>query len=129
MADSGKKGVTITESKTHRDSETRYDRLVQTGRYDRKAIRARIGLENWIFDQVNEMYNDANEAPEINIDEVLTEDEDERSSLLRNLLATADNSAGVAFFVKELLKKLTEMQREYGNDLSGKGNKVRAGIL
>jgi len=32
--------------------------MIQTGKYDRKAMRARLALENWIDDELTELYGD-----------------------------------------------------------------------
>eukprot|EP00039_Didymoeca_costata_P019026 m.335949 g.335949 ORF g.335949 m.335949 type:complete len:117 (+) comp17720_c0_seq1:97-447(+) len=98
------------------ERETKDNKPPQTGRYDRKFIRARLDLEEWVDRELRKLYklkpgDDDYDLPEIDLDEVLAEDEGDRPELIKNLIAEAKDTAEVPFFVKELMKKLNEMQK------------------
>ena len=51
------------------DRDARVEKMIATGKYDRKAIRARIELESWMDEQLSELFGDDYDV-EIDLDEV-----------------------------------------------------------
>ena len=51
------------------DREARLQKIAATGKYDRKAIKARIELEEWLDTHLAELYG-SEEVPELDLDEV-----------------------------------------------------------
>uniref|UniRef100_A0A667XGW3 Protein phosphatase 1, regulatory (inhibitor) subunit 14C n=1 Tax=Myripristis murdjan TaxID=586833 RepID=A0A667XGW3_9TELE len=79
-----------------------------TVKYDRKELRKRLVLEEWIIEQLSELYDcEEEEMPEveIDIDDLLeVSSEDERASKLQVHLWDCD-------FVRELLGRIRGMRK------------------
>ncbi|XP_059971268.1 protein phosphatase 1 regulatory subunit 14C [Mesoplodon densirostris] len=84
-----------------------------TVKYDRKELRKRLVLEEWIVEQLGQLYGcEEEEMPdvEIDIDDLLDADsEEERASKLREALV--DCYKPTEEFIKELLSRIRGMRR------------------
>ncbi|XP_051515668.1 protein phosphatase 1 regulatory subunit 14C-like [Myxocyprinus asiaticus] len=84
-----------------------------TVRYDRKELRKRLILEEWIIEQLSELYNcEEEEMPEveIDIDDLLeVNNEDERVIKLQESLS--DCYKPTDEFVRELLDRIRGMRK------------------
>ncbi|KAJ8408922.1 hypothetical protein AAFF_G00247400 [Aldrovandia affinis] len=84
-----------------------------TVKYDRKELRKRLNLEEWIVDQLTDLYDCEEEAIpelEIDVDELLDMPSDkERASRVKDLLV--DCYKPTDDFVSELLEKVRGMQK------------------
>ncbi|KAK3546687.1 hypothetical protein QTP70_031389 [Hemibagrus guttatus] len=84
-----------------------------TVKYDRKELRKRLNLEEWIIDQLTELYDCEEEAIpelEIDVDELLDMQNDEdRAARVKDLLV--DCYKPTEDFVVELLDKIRGMQK------------------
>uniref|UniRef100_A0A3Q3FKZ2 Protein phosphatase 1 regulatory inhibitor subunit 14B n=1 Tax=Labrus bergylta TaxID=56723 RepID=A0A3Q3FKZ2_9LABR len=80
-----------------------------TVKYDRKELRKRLNLEEWIIDQLTDLYDCEEEAIpelEIDVDELLDMPSDvERADLLVDCFKPTED------FVSELLDKIRGMQK------------------
>eukprot|EP00038_Savillea_parva_P008069 m.174510 g.174510 ORF g.174510 m.174510 type:complete len:111 (+) comp13839_c0_seq1:32-364(+) len=87
---------------------------IQTGRYDRKAIRARLELEEWMDEQLRSLYNlgdtDLSADQELDLDLVWDEDADDRDVFVKNLLGGVKDKAAVDAFVAALLKRMSDIK-------------------
>ncbi|KAI3376517.1 hypothetical protein L3Q82_016968 [Scortum barcoo] len=91
-----------------------------TVKYDRKELRKRLNLEEWIIDQLTDLYDCEEEAIpelEIDVDELLDMPSDvERAARVKDLLVDCFKPTEVSFFlpsdfVSELLDKIRGMQK------------------
>ncbi|KAM6949396.1 protein phosphatase 1, regulatory (inhibitor) subunit 14Bb isoform 1-T2 [Aplochiton taeniatus] len=84
-----------------------------TVKYDRKELRKRLNLEEWIIDQLTDLYDCEEEAIpelEIDVDELLDMPCDvDRGSRVKDLLVDCDKPT--EDFVSELLNKIRGMQK------------------
>lgn len=84
-----------------------------TVKYDRKELRKRLNLEEWIIDQLTDLYDCEEEAIpelEIDVDELLDMPCDiDRGSRVKELLVDCDKPT--EDFVSELLNKIRGMQK------------------
>ncbi|XP_067328582.1 protein phosphatase 1 regulatory subunit 14B [Anolis sagrei] len=84
-----------------------------TVKYDRKELRKRLHLEEWILDQLTALYDcQEEEIPEleIDVDELLDMESDEsRSARVKELLVDCYKPTEV--FVADLLDKIRGMQK------------------
>lgn len=84
-----------------------------TVKYDRKELRKRLNLEEWIIDQLTDLYDCEEEAIpelEIDVDELLDMPSDvERAARVKDLLV--DCYKPTEDFVSELLDKIRGMQK------------------
>lgn len=84
-----------------------------TVKYDRKELRKRLNLEEWIIDQLTDLYDCEEEAIpelEIDVDELLDMPSDvERAARVKDLLV--DCFKPTEDFVSELLDKIRGMQK------------------
>ncbi|KAJ8338051.1 hypothetical protein SKAU_G00370170 [Synaphobranchus kaupii] len=84
-----------------------------TVKYDRKELRKRLNLEEWIIDQLTDLYDCEEEAIpelEIDVDELLDMPSDvDRASRVKDLLV--DCYKPTDDFVAELLDKIRGMQK------------------
>ncbi|XP_069500964.1 protein phosphatase 1 regulatory subunit 14B [Ambystoma mexicanum] len=84
-----------------------------TVKYDRKELRKRLNLEEWILEQLTQLYDcEEEEIPEleIDVDELLDMEHDEdRSSRVKELLVECFKPTEA--FVKDLLDKIRGMQK------------------
>ncbi|KAI1902846.1 hypothetical protein AGOR_G00020380 [Albula goreensis] len=84
-----------------------------TVKYDRKELRKRLNLEEWIIDQLTDLYDCEEEAIpelEIDVDELLDMPSDlERASRVKDLLVDCYKPTDA--FVAELLEKVRGMQK------------------
>ncbi|XP_030075147.1 protein phosphatase 1 regulatory subunit 14B [Microcaecilia unicolor] len=84
-----------------------------TVKYDRKELRKRLNLEEWILGQLVLLYDcQEEEIPEleIDVDELLDmETDDERGARVKELLVDCYKPTEV--FVKDLLDKIRGMQK------------------
>lgn len=82
-------------------------------KYDRKELRKRLNLEEWIIDQLTDLYDCEEEAIpelEIDVDELLDMPSDvERAARVKDLLV--DCFKPTEDFVSELLDKIRGMQK------------------
>eukprot|EP00037_Helgoeca_nana_P006927 m.63298 g.63298 ORF g.63298 m.63298 type:complete len:116 (+) comp17771_c2_seq2:45-392(+) len=87
-------------------------KAIQTGRYDRKAIKARIDLEEWVDGELRTLYglgeddDDLSSSQELDLDLVLDEDADDRAIFIKNMLGSVKDQAAIDAFVTELLVRL-----------------------
>ncbi|XP_053301207.1 protein phosphatase 1 regulatory subunit 14C [Pleuronectes platessa] len=84
-----------------------------TVKYDRKELRKRLVLEEWIIEQLSELYDcEEEEMPEveIDIDDLLdvTSDDERASKLLESL---TDCYKPTEVFVRELLGRIRGMRK------------------
>lgn len=66
------------------EREARAERVAQTGKYDRKAIRARLDLEQWLDERLASVMGDDADAVdelEIDLDEVSIRAMDEQKEM------------------------------------------------
>ncbi|XP_041038039.1 protein phosphatase 1 regulatory subunit 14B-like [Carcharodon carcharias] len=84
-----------------------------TVKYDRRELRKRLNLEEWIIEQLTELYDCEEEAIpelEIDVDELLDlTSEEERAARVKELLIECYKPTDD--FVKELLEKVRGMQK------------------
>ncbi|XP_013978882.1 protein phosphatase 1 regulatory subunit 14B [Salmo salar] len=84
-----------------------------TVKYDRKELRKRLNLEEWIIDQLTALYNCEEEAIpelEIDVDELLDmPSDDDRGARVKDLLV--DCYKPTEDFVSDLLDKIRGMQK------------------
>ncbi|XP_028658210.1 protein phosphatase 1, regulatory (inhibitor) subunit 14Bb [Erpetoichthys calabaricus] len=84
-----------------------------TVKYDRKELRKRLHLEEWIIDRLTELYDCEEEAIpelEIDVDELLDlPSENDRAARVKDLLV--DCYKPTDDFVKELLDRIRGMQK------------------
>ncbi|XP_012724249.3 protein phosphatase 1 regulatory subunit 14C [Fundulus heteroclitus] len=84
-----------------------------TVKYDRKELRKRLNLEEWIIEQLSELYDcEEEEMPdvEIDIDDLLeVNSDDERASKLQESLT--DCYKPTEDFVRELLSRIRGMRK------------------
>ncbi|XP_064787093.1 protein phosphatase 1 regulatory subunit 14B-like [Oncorhynchus masou masou] len=84
-----------------------------TVKYDRKELRKRLNLEEWIIDQLTALYNCEEEAIpelEIDVDELLDmPGDDDRGARVKDLLV--DCYKPTEDFVSGLLDKIRGMQK------------------
>ncbi|KAG7484020.1 protein phosphatase 1 regulatory subunit 14B-like [Megalops cyprinoides] len=84
-----------------------------TVKYDRKELRKRLNLEEWIIDQLTDLYDCEEEAIpelEIDVDELLDMPTDrDRANRVKDLLV--DCYKPTDDFVAELLEKVRGMQK------------------
>ncbi|XP_052353733.1 protein phosphatase 1 regulatory subunit 14B-like [Oncorhynchus keta] len=84
-----------------------------TVKYDRKELRKRLNLEEWIIDQLTALYNCEEEAIpelEIDVDELLDmPSDDDRGARVKDLLI--DCYKPTEDFVSGLLDKIRGMQK------------------
>lgn len=84
-----------------------------TVKYDRKELRKRLNLEEWILEQLTKLYDcEEEEIPEleIDVDELLDMEHDEdRGSRVKELLVECFKPTET--FVKDLLDKIRGMQK------------------
>lgn len=84
-----------------------------TVKYDRKELRKRLNLEEWIIDQLTDLYDCEEEAIpelEIDVDELLDMPSDtDRAARVKDLLV--DCFKPTEDFVSELLDKIRGMQK------------------
>ncbi|TSL40994.1 Protein phosphatase 1 regulatory subunit 14B [Bagarius yarrelli] len=84
-----------------------------TVKYDRKELRKRLNLEEWIIDQLTDLYDCEEEAIpelEIDVDELLDmENDEDRAARVKDLLV--DCYKPTEDFVVELLDKIRGMQK------------------
>ncbi|KAM6909097.1 protein phosphatase 1, regulatory (inhibitor) subunit 14Bb isoform 2-T2 [Xenentodon cancila] len=84
-----------------------------TVKYDRKELRKRLNLEEWIIDQLTDLYDCEEEAIpelEIDVDELLDMPSDvERAGRVKDLLV--DCFKPTEDFISELLDKIRGMQK------------------
>ncbi|XP_069036387.1 protein phosphatase 1 regulatory subunit 14B-like [Lepisosteus oculatus] len=84
-----------------------------TVKYDRKELRKRLNLEEWIIDQLTELYDCEEEAIpelEIDVDELLDlPSEGDRAARVKDLLVDCYKPTDV--FVSELLDRIRGMQK------------------
>ncbi|XP_067877883.1 protein phosphatase 1 regulatory subunit 14B-like [Heterodontus francisci] len=96
------------------DSETPQRRQGKvTVKYDRRELRKRLNLEEWIIEQLTQLYDCEEEAIpelEIDVDELLDlASEEERAARVKELLIECYKPTDD--FVKELLQKVRGMQK------------------
>jgi len=118
MAENTKK-ASFTQKDLGEDAPTREKKMViaMTAKYDRKKIQARLELEDWVDEQLREMYTVAEDqdsgadtdAPELDLDEVKSQDEGDRATFIQNVLAGAKLKDKVGPFIAALLPKITDM--------------------
>ncbi|XP_073692984.1 protein phosphatase 1, regulatory (inhibitor) subunit 14Bb [Garra rufa] len=84
-----------------------------TVKYDRKELRKRLNLEEWIIDQLTDLYDCEEEAIpelEIDVDELLDMENDaDRAARVKELLV--DCYKPTEEFVAELLDRIRGMQK------------------
>ncbi|XP_056607111.1 protein phosphatase 1, regulatory (inhibitor) subunit 14Bb [Triplophysa dalaica] len=84
-----------------------------TVKYDRKELRKRLNLEEWIIDQLTDLYDCEEEAIpelEIDVDELLDmENDSDRAACVKDLLV--DCYKPTEEFVTELLDRIRGMQK------------------
>lgn len=84
-----------------------------TVKYDRKELRKRLNLEEWIINRLTELYGCEEEAIpelEIDVDELLDlPSEDDRAATVKELLV--DCYKPTETFVAELLDRIRGMQK------------------
>ncbi|XP_055795126.1 protein phosphatase 1 regulatory subunit 14B-like [Salvelinus fontinalis] len=84
-----------------------------TVKYDRKELRKRLNLEEWIIDQLTDLYDCEEEAIpelEIDVDELLDmPSDDDRGARVKDLLV--DCYKPTEDFVSDLLDKIRGMQK------------------
>ncbi|XP_033839255.1 protein phosphatase 1, regulatory (inhibitor) subunit 14Bb [Periophthalmus magnuspinnatus] len=89
------------------------NRDVVTVKYDRKELRKRLNLEEWIIDQLTDLYDCEEEAIpelEIDVDELLDMPSDvERAARVKDLLV--DCFKPTEDFISALLDKIRGMQK------------------
>eukprot|EP00035_Acanthoeca_spectabilis_P021725 m.439866 g.439866 ORF g.439866 m.439866 type:complete len:113 (-) comp18431_c0_seq1:217-555(-) len=85
-------------------------KAMQTGRYDRKAIKARIELEEWVDEQLRALYEmgdqDLSPDQELDLDLVWDEDAEDRQVFVQNVLGSVKDQAAVNTFITELLGRM-----------------------
>ncbi|XP_023662402.1 protein phosphatase 1 regulatory subunit 14C [Paramormyrops kingsleyae] len=105
-------GCTVTGPVTQDDPVQKKHGKV-TVKYDRKELRKRLVLEEWIIEQLSELYDcEEEEMPEveIDIDDLLeVNNEDERALKLQESLI--DCYKPTEEFVKELLGRIRGMRK------------------
>jgi adenylosuccinate synthase len=96
------------------DREARIEKIAATGKYDRKAIRARIEVESWVDEQLEELLGEDHDV-ELDLDEVaygvrlsklvcdassqiMEDDKENRKALVENMLSSAPDVEKVGFF-------------------------------
>eukprot|EP00055_Hartaetosiga_balthica_P000287 m.136162 g.136162 ORF g.136162 m.136162 type:complete len:123 (-) comp10472_c0_seq1:398-766(-) len=96
-------------------SSPKMDRIAQTGRYDRKAMRARLAIEDWLEEQLIDIYesDDAWEMAEIDTEEIMEVEESKRLDTLRAKLKNAKNQDKVEEIATELLERLSSYAANY----------------
>jgi len=106
------------KSKDGAEREKRSEKLIQTGRYDRNAIKQRIDVEEWLDGEIKTLYdlsdNDNNNDVEIDVDEVLDQDgDDAKETLILNLCRGVPkaNAAKVKPFAQALIEKIGNLKR------------------
>eukprot|EP00040_Diaphanoeca_grandis_P025853 m.143885 g.143885 ORF g.143885 m.143885 type:complete len:122 (-) comp30342_c0_seq1:552-917(-) len=119
MASPVKKGV-VFKDKSGQEREKRQEKLIQTGRYDRNAIKMRIDVEEWLDTELRILYNCTEDGTddscmvEIDVDALLDEEtEGSKTTLILNLLRNVpkNNQGNVKQFASDLIKKTSTLKR------------------
>ncbi|XP_023978464.1 protein phosphatase 1 regulatory subunit 14C [Physeter macrocephalus] len=105
--------VATASAAGHVQQQRRHQQGKVTVKYDRKELRKRLVLEEWIVEQLGQLYGcEEEEMPdvEIDIDDLLDADsEEERALKLREALV--DCYKPTEEFIKELLSRIRGMRK------------------
>ncbi|KAJ8045838.1 Protein phosphatase 1 regulatory subunit 14C [Holothuria leucospilota] len=94
------------------DEKTKKKNVNITCKYDRKQMRIRLEIEEWMDDQLRELYqcqDDEDYPIEIDIDDVLETEEENKRSMLKDILK--DASQPVDVFITDLLKRIQALRK------------------
>lgn len=99
----------------HINSEERAKRKQQnvTCKYDRKVMRVRLDIEEWMDEQLRELYEceeDEDYPIEIDIDDLLQRSGDDRQKEMESILKDASQPSEE--FISTLLKRILELQKK-----------------
>ncbi|XP_015447858.1 protein phosphatase 1 regulatory subunit 14C [Pteropus alecto] len=101
------------QQQQQQQQQRRHQQGKVTVKYDRKELRKRLVLEEWIVEQLGQLYGcEEEEMPdvEIDIDDLLdTDSEEERALKLREALV--DCYKPTEEFIKELLSRIRGMRK------------------
>eukprot|EP01147_Barroeca_monosierra_P005316 gene5316-7087_t len=99
------------------EAEDKKARALQTGRYDRRAMRARLSIDDYISEQLAILYDtdDFGQLPELDIDEVMARSSETRASYLSELLKDAKCPEKVHTFCSELLDRVCNFESVHGD--------------
>ncbi|XP_063089081.1 protein phosphatase 1 regulatory subunit 14C [Cavia porcellus] len=105
--------VPAAAGQVQQQQQRRHQQGKVTVKYDRKELRKRLVLEEWIVEQLGQLYGcEEEEMPdvEIDIDDLLDSDsEEERASKLQEALV--DCYKPTEEFIKELLSRIRGMRK------------------
>ncbi|XP_019590963.2 protein phosphatase 1 regulatory subunit 14C [Rhinolophus sinicus] len=103
----------VQQQQQQQQQQRRHQQGKVTVKYDRKELRKRLVLEEWIVEQLGQLYGcEEEEMPdvEIDIDDLLDADsEEERALKLREALV--DCYKPTEEFIKELLSRIRGMRK------------------
>nr|XP_035159814.1 protein phosphatase 1 regulatory subunit 14C-like [Callithrix jacchus] len=111
--DSAPVATTAAAGQVQQQQRRRHQQGKVTVKYDRKELRKQLVLEEWILEQLGQLYGcEEEEVPEVetDIDDLLDADSDEeRASKLQEALV--DCSKPTEEFIKELLSRIRGMRK------------------